>query len=56
MADLRKLEKRQHKKVKESTLEDWELIKKGARIEKAKFKKNENDLPNSDHNELFLPI
>ena len=55
MAAMKKLEKRENKKIKESSQEDWELIKKDARIEQAKNKKEENKILDCENNNSIPP-
>ena len=52
---MKKLEKRENKKIKESSQEDWELIKKEARIEQAKNKKEENKILDCEDSNLISP-
>lgn len=51
---MEKMDKRKNRKIKESSLEDWENMIENTRIEKSKNEKNKNDFLNSENNNLFM--
>ena len=55
MAAMKKLEKRVNKRIKESSPEDWELIKKDSKIEQAKNNKEENKILDCENNNSISP-